>query len=158
MVQMAQCMLNPRPCKCVATTSQMLGFDEGEVMLDKNELVMKTVTFSPWIEGISYQHRDPQALESRSRSESIDSEHWVERLRIDECDNRSNRIRWRPLVDSAEGSPLMAARNPFQKLGSAGSSESLASGSTECGSEGVTSQAEASEAKGPVEDECTFDV
>mmetsp|Transcript_47338 Transcript_47338/g.110333 ORF Transcript_47338/g.110333 Transcript_47338/m.110333 type:complete len:82 (-) Transcript_47338:239-484(-) len=52
---LGQCMLSPKPCKCVATTSQMLGFDEGEVMLDKEELVMKTVTFSPWIEGISYQ-------------------------------------------------------------------------------------------------------
>mmetsp|Transcript_51501 Transcript_51501/g.95273 ORF Transcript_51501/g.95273 Transcript_51501/m.95273 type:complete len:154 (+) Transcript_51501:61-522(+) len=148
---LGQCMLSPKPCKCVATTSQMLGFDEGEVMLDKEELVMKSVTFSPWIEGVSYQ-----VAQQRSRSTSTDSEHWVERLRPDEAYG-SHRIRWRPLEDSVESTPVLGGRDPWRKLSS---TESLGSACTDDGLE--TDRArhlEDGEGKDVVEKmEHTFDV
>mmetsp|Transcript_45599 Transcript_45599/g.102333 ORF Transcript_45599/g.102333 Transcript_45599/m.102333 type:complete len:154 (-) Transcript_45599:175-636(-) len=148
---LGQCMLSPKPCKCVATTSQMLGFDEGEVMLDKEELVMKTVTFSPWIEGISYQ-----VAQQRSRSTSTDSEHWVERLRGDDAHMGSHRIRWRPLEDSVESTPVLRGPDPWHKLPS---NESLGSVSTDEGpEENPDPHLEDGEGKDVEKLECTFDV
>mmetsp|Transcript_42133 Transcript_42133/g.66810 ORF Transcript_42133/g.66810 Transcript_42133/m.66810 type:complete len:173 (-) Transcript_42133:169-687(-) len=82
-------LLGPRPCKCVGASPQqgIYGFDENEMALDQEEVILKSVSFSPWIEAISYQAAAPRSRSATGDSISElqqDPALFVERIRMED--------------------------------------------------------------------------